>query len=93
MLFSITSCTRFITCFFLRLPVLIETEMLRCEDYDEKADVWSYGVVLWEVCFDAAGNAFRAGAAFFVPASGHDAQARAAWVHVLEGCVRAHLHL
>lgn len=25
------------------------TEMLRCEDYNEKADVWSFGVVLWEV--------------------------------------------
>lgn len=24
-------------------------EMLRCEDYNEKADVWSFGVVLWEV--------------------------------------------
>ncbi|KAF5838517.1 kinase-like domain-containing protein [Dunaliella salina] len=30
-------------------PEWMAPEMLRCEDYDEKADVWSFGVVLWEL--------------------------------------------
>lgn len=37
-------------------PEWMAPEMLRCEDYDEKADVWSFGVVLWEVGETILGN-------------------------------------
>ena len=30
-------------------PEWMAPEMLRAEDYDEKADSYSYGVVLWEL--------------------------------------------
>ena len=34
---------------FPRTPEWMAPEMLRAEDYDEKADSYSYGVVLWEL--------------------------------------------